>query len=258
VRIRCSWTLCATERPAARLRLFCFPHAGVGASAFRGWADTLGPDVEVHGIQLPGREARLREPCFASLPGAAKAVAAGIEGMLGGRFALFGHSMGALLAFEVARELARRGGEVPVRLLVSGRRAPHRPLHREPLAHLPHDAFVAAVRRRFDGIPRQVLDEPELLELLVPTLRADMTMIETYTFTEGPPLACPITAYGGDRDEEAPPDELGAWRVHTASSFDCRSFPGNHFFVQSERAALLADLAARLAAVDASAAEVRR
>jgi medium-chain acyl-[acyl-carrier-protein] hydrolase len=242
---RSIWTLCTAPRPTAALRLYCFPYAGVGASAYRTWAQNL-PDVEVQGIQLPGRETRLKEPCFTDLLVAAAAVARELMDALDRPFAFFGHSMGSLLAFEVVRELLRFGGPLPAHLVVSGRRAPHLPSKHEPFGRLPHEAFIDAIRCRFDGIPRPILDEPELLELLIPALRADMTMIEGYAYSQGAPLGCPITVYSGEEDSEALPGEMRTWRQHTASRFEERVFPGNHFFIQSARSAVLADLSARL------------
>jgi len=240
------WTLCMQERPRVELRLFCFPWAGVGAPAFRGWAELLPPSVEVHGIQLPGRGHRLQDPCFMRLLDAVPAVIAGLEGLLDKPFAFFGHSMGTLLAFEVSRELARRGQSLPVHLFASGRRAPHLPASREPIAHLERDRFIDQLGRRYGGIPRQVLVESELLDLLLPALRADMAMIEGYCFTEDVALACPITACSGEDDPEVSHAELREWSRHTTRRFEARLYPGSHFYLQSTPLALLADLSATL------------
>jgi medium-chain acyl-[acyl-carrier-protein] hydrolase len=188
----------------------------------------------------------LREAPFTRIPALVESAVAALQPHFDRPFALFGHSMGALVAFEVATALVARRGARPLHLFVSGHRAPHLPRRHPPLAHLPHDAFVAEVRSRYDGIPDEVFHMPELMELLVPTLRADMEAIEHYTHAESPPLACPITAYGGADDAQATEAEIAAWRQYTASRFRHQSFPGAHFFVQTCRASLAADIVSAL------------
>jgi medium-chain acyl-[acyl-carrier-protein] hydrolase len=144
--------------------------------------------------------------------------------------------MGGLLAFEVARALVARGGTPPVHLFVSGRRAPHLPSPHAPITHLDHDAFVEEVRWRYDGIPEEVFRNPDLMALLVPTLRADMMALEGYTHVAGAPLECPITAYGGSVDPEATESEIAAWAPYSRAAFRYRILPGNHFFIQTSRA----------------------
>jgi medium-chain acyl-[acyl-carrier-protein] hydrolase len=240
------WIVRPVERPHAALRLFCFSHAGVGASAYRDWARMVPQEVELFAVQLPGRESRLREQCVTTIADAVGGVLCAFESLLDRPFALFGHSLGALLAFETARQLAHDGGPKPLHLFASGRRAPHLPGRHAPIVPLDRHAFIEEITRRYEGIPPQVLREPELLDLMLPALRADMTMLETYTFADRPPLSCPITAYAGSDDHEVHREELLAWRVHTRSAFDYRIFPGSHFFIQSARAALVADVAAIL------------
>ena len=235
-------TFCPLERPHARLRLFCFPYAGVGASAYRTWAALVPETVEVRAVQLPGRESRLREACATAMPALVEDVTAGIQPLLDRPFALFGHSLGALLAFETARRLAGVPGAGPAHLFASGRRAPHLPARSRPIADLEPGAFLEEIRRRYDGVPRQILEEPDLLALLLPALRADITLIESYRYEAVAPLECPITVYGGVDDIEARHDELSAWRVHTRSSFALRMFPGSHFFIRSFGAAVTSDL----------------
>jgi medium-chain acyl-[acyl-carrier-protein] hydrolase len=243
------WVIRPIERPDATLRLFCLSHAGGGASAFRGWAEMVPQEVELLAVQLPGRESRLREPCVTRLADVVAGVLSGFERLLDRPFALFGHSLGALLAFETARRLIKDGGPAPLHLFVSGRRAPHLPRQHAPIAHLERDPFIEQVTRRYGGIPPQILQEPELLDLLLPALRGDMVLLEAYTYRTGSPLSCPITAYAGADDPEAGVDELTAWREHTVGAFNLRRFPGSHFFLQSSRGALLADVSATLMAL---------
>lgn len=241
------WLLRQKSDPNACLRLYCFPSAGMGASMYRTWAPEMPVGVEMYGVQPPGREGRLRDPAFTRMADLVDAATDALWSGLDRPFALFGHSLGALVAFEVARRLWRRGGPQPWHVIASGRRAPHLALRHPPMAHLDDTAFVAEVRRRYDGIPEEVLQHPDLMALLLPTLRADITAFEGYAYEPGEPLGCPITAYGGDDDFEARCDEVTAWRQHTRAGFRHRIFPGKHFFVQSARALVLRDLGETLA-----------
>jgi len=248
-------TFCPLERPNARLRLFCFPYAGAGASAYRSWAALVPETVEVRAVQLPGRESRLREACATTMPALVEDVTAGIQPLLDKPFALFGHSLGALLAFETARRLASVPGAGPAHLFASGRRAPHLPARSRPIADLEEGAFLDEIRKRYDGVPREVLEEPDLLALLLPALRADIASIESYRLEAAAPLECPITVYGGADDLEARDDELSAWRVHTRGAFGLRMFAGSHFFIRSSSAAVTADLSGVLRSIVAGRRE---
>lgn len=235
------WITCPRPAPRARLRLFCIAHAGGGASAFRGWADALPAEVEVCPVQPPGRENRIAEPTFDRLPPLVEALAEVMEPFLSLPFAVFGHSYGALVGFELARTLRARGRPGPAHLFASARRAPDLPARNPPIHHLPDDEFLAALRE-LGGLPAPLLEHQELLSLLLPTLRADMTIHETYAFAEQPPLECPITAYGGMTDPRAHREELQGWGRHTAGPFVLRMFPGGHFYLQEDRATVLRTL----------------
>lgn len=237
------WLSCRRPNSAAKLRLFCFAHAGIGASLFRLWSDELPASIEVQAVQLPGREARLREPLATALPALAEQVAEALLPVLTGPFAIFGHSLGALLGFEVARGLRRRGARPPVHLLVAARAAPQLPRD-QPLLHtLPSDKLVAEVVRRYDGIPAAVRQEPALLQLLLPVLRADLQLLETYEYAEGEPLECPLSVFGGQQDGTVQPAQLEGWRAQTSEAFRLRLLPGNHFFLNTSRTALLQGIA---------------
>jgi surfactin synthase thioesterase subunit len=216
-----------------RLRLFCIPYAGVGASVYRPWGRALPPDIEVCALQLPGREGRLRETPFRDLSALLDALVPAIRSWLDVPFAFFGHSMGALVAFEVVRRLRHEGLGESTALFVSGRRAPDLPKRHPPISHLPDREFVEEVVRRYDGIPKEVMAHQELLDLLVPGLKADLALLEAYTFRAGPPLDCALTAFGGRQDAEASDAELVAWRAQTRGPFTVRIFEGGHFFVQA-------------------------
>lgn len=239
------WFAYVLPRPQARLRLFCFPHAGGGASLFRGWQSGLPAAVEVLPVQPPGREARMLEKPFMDLGTLVSAVISTIRPYLGPRFAFFGHSMGARVAFEVARSLRRQGGPQPVGLFVSGDAAPHLPSSSAPIHALPKDEFIQELRR-LNGTPGAILDSPELSELLLPLLRADLTLVESYVYEPDAPLDCPISAFGGLQDPEAERSGLEAWRQQTRSSFSLHMFPGDHFFVINSKTAVLEALSQEL------------
>jgi medium-chain acyl-[acyl-carrier-protein] hydrolase len=235
-----SWIVRFRPDEAAGVRLFCFHHAGGGASAYRPWVDRLPPDLELCAVQLPGREGRLRERPFQRMAEMIPVVTRAIEPLLDRPFVLFGHSLGGMLAFETARELVRSGAPAPAHLFVSGRRAPTSPERDPRVSLLPDERLIEEVRRRWDGIPAAVLEEPELLELLLPTLRADLTLVESYLYGPGSALDCPLSCFGGMADPSTSPVELARWRDHTSGPFSLRMFSGAHFFVQSAREQVLA------------------
>ncbi len=247
------WVLRSRRPLPGRLRLFCLPYAGGAASAYRTWEDGLPADVEVSPVQLPGRGARFREPSCRHLGDLVPALADGVAPLLDRPFALFGHSMGAVVAFELVRELRRRGAPAPVLLAVSGRQAPRRPEPEPPFSHLPDAEFLEELRRRYDGIPPEVLAERELLQLLLPTLRADVEALEGYVYAVDAPLACPISCFGGEDDRVTVAD-LEAWCDETSAPVNVRRFRGGHFFVETARGEVLGALAQDLAPWSAGSA----
>ena len=229
------------SRAEPSLRLFCFPSAGGGPSMFREWAGELPGAIQVCAIQLPGREARWMEPPLTRLATVVEVLVESLRPHLVGPFAFFGHSMGALVAFEVARQLRRQNQPGLRHLFVSGARAPQRPDPFPRIHHLPEAVFVEELRR-LEGTPTEVLENAELMRLVVPTLRADLAICETYTHSTEPPLDCPISAYGGAHDRRVSFEDIVAWRVQTRNSFRVRMFPGNHFFLFRARRLLLRTL----------------
>jgi medium-chain acyl-[acyl-carrier-protein] hydrolase len=229
------------RRPLAapRLRLFALPFAGGGASLFRLWPDELTSDVELCAIQLPGRETRFREPGFVRMRELIPHLAHAIEPLLDRPFAVFGHSMGALIALELVRELRRRGNRMPDALMVAGHAAPQLP-RRGPALHALSDAEFRAELRRLGGTPAAVLENDELLEVFLPTLRADFALSETYECADEPALDVPVVVFGGTNDPRATREELDAWQSHTSGLFHVEMFDGDHFFITSHRIELLA------------------
>jgi medium-chain acyl-[acyl-carrier-protein] hydrolase len=239
------WVTYPRANPGAEIRLFCLPHAGGGASAYSMWLSALPSFVELCPIQMPGRETRIREPLFTSLPPLVSAIAESLFPHLDKPFALFGHSMGAKLAFELTRLLRREHGPKPLHLFVSGHGAPQILSTEPPIHTLPDDEFIREVQR-YEGMPQEILESAELMRYILPILRADFSINETYVYTDEPPLSSPITAYGGLRDEGAPRADIEAWREQTTSSFEFRMFPGGHFFLQTESRLVLRELSYRL------------
>lgn len=241
------WVLCPKPNPQATIRLFCFPFAGVGPSVYRPWLAALPGHVEARLVQLPGREARWREKPLQRLTDVADELTAALQPHLQqAPFAFYGHSLGSLISFEVTRRLRAAGGPMPVHLFLGAHRAAHLPNPHPEIRHLGDDDFVTELRRRYDGIPQAVLDNPELLELMLPCLRADFNVYETYQYASQAPLDCPISAFGGDGDTFVRTPEVAAWREQTTGRFRMRVVPGNHFFVQTQRDFVLSAVAADL------------
>ena len=192
------------------------------------------PDIEVCAIQLPGREDRLAETPFANLPSLIDVLAEVLYPHLDLPFAFFGHSLGSLISFELTRRLRRQTAPSPMHLFVSGCRAPQIPDPDPPIHQLPDAEFIEELGR-FNGTPQAVLENPELMEVFLPVLRADMRLNETYVYDHEAPLDCPITAFGGLEDEEVSHKELAAWHDQTRSKFNIHMFQGDHFFLSGKR-----------------------
>ena len=240
-----SWIACRKPNPQARLRLFCFPYAGTGASIFRTWSDDLPADVEVCPIQFPGRGTRLMETPFTQLSPLIEALAQALGPLLDKPFAFFGHSLGALVGFELTRQLRRQSGVQPVRLFVSADRAPQIPHRDRPIHALPEGEFLHELRR-LNGIPGKVLEDEELRQIMLPVLRADLAVYETYVYSTEPPLNCPISTFGGLQDHRVSRGDLEAWRDQTSGSFSLRMFPGDHFFLNTAQPLILQVLSQEL------------
>ena len=229
--------LCRKPIPRAPLRLFCFPYAGGGTMIYQKWTTAFQGFAEVFTAQLAGRERRLHETPFTRLADSIEDIFHPIIPLLNKPFVFFGHSMGALMSFELGRKLAREQGVEPLHLFVSGREAPQCERKEPYTFDLSEEEFVEDVRR-LNGTPREILDNAELRQLLLPILRADFAVSQTYEYIPGPPLSCPLTVFGGLQDEVSRA-ELEGWREHTTSSFKLRMFPGDHFFVNTAQAMLL-------------------
>ncbi|MGA5301851.1 thioesterase II family protein [Nucisporomicrobium flavum] len=238
------WLWARRPRPAAEARLVCLPYAGGAAAAYRAWHQLAPGHVEVCPVELPGRGLRMGEEPYRRLPPLVEGLADALDPLLDRPFALFGHSMGGLIAFELARLLRRRGRPEPSHLFVSASPAPDRP--REPTVHDAPDAELKARLQAFNGTPAEVLDNEELMELALPVIRADFAVLETYEFAEEPPLDTPLTVFGGVDDRTVRPDDLVGWREH-ATTVDLRMLPGDHFFIDELAPELIGMITTRIA-----------
>jgi surfactin synthase thioesterase subunit len=222
------------EDSGAACQLFCFAHAGGGPSFFRSWRAALAPEAAVRPIMLPGRESRLDEPPFRRISGLVESLCEALEPCLEQPYAFFGHSLGAVVAYEVARRLSVPSRLGPSCLIVSGRRAPGLPSDQRRLSELPDDEFLTDVAQ-LNGIPPEILSEPDLLNMLLPVLRADYELAETYQPLPGDRLDCPVTAYLSTSDPEADYASVLAWREVTTGQFSMRVFRGDHFYLKGDR-----------------------
>jgi pyochelin biosynthesis protein PchC len=223
--------------PDAGVRLVCFPHAGGSASGYFGMAKSFASDVEVLAVQYPGRQDRRRENCVESIPEMAERALAALTGWMDRPTAFFGHSMGAVVAFEVARLMQTRSGDTPAHLFVSGRRAPSR--FREGKIHLYDDVALTEELRRAGGTDARFLNDPELRDSILPVVRSDYGAVERYRYAAGSPLSCPITALVGDSDSQTTIDEASAWSEQSTGEFRLRVFTGGHFYLDRQLTAVV-------------------
>ncbi len=214
----------APAQPAGHLLLF--PFAGGGAGVYRAWPEAL-PGWHVHPVALPGREARMREPALTRLDALLDALAPAVAA-LSGPIALFGHSLGALVAYTLARRLHAEGRR-PVHLLVSARRAPAEPPPHGPLFALPEAALIDALERLYGPFPAVLKERPAVLRMFLPTLRADLQLLDTATVPADRALACPVTAFAAADDHAVPPATMARWAEVTEGSFALHTLPGGHF-----------------------------
>jgi surfactin synthase thioesterase subunit len=241
-----SWLRSLRRVRNPRLRLVCFPHAGGAASFFRAWPQWLAADIEVLAVCYPGREDRISESCANGMAELADPVANVVAPLLTVPTAFFGHSMGASVAYEVARRLTDSGRPGPAMLLVSGRAAPHR-LRPSALGSEPDDVLLSDVRRR-GGPLAAALDLPDLLDIVLPSIRADYRLVDSYapeaTLHQ---LPVPLTAYYGEDDVDNPAASVLAWADVSPGRFTSRAFPGGHFFLVPHAADVVGDVNTRLA-----------
>lgn len=216
----------------ASVRLFCFPYAGGNESAYRHWQQKLRESIEVLPVQLPGRGSRIKEPPYSELRPLVHAASEALAAEMEKPFAFFGHSMGALVAFELARDLLKQHGIQPVHLFISAKCAP-RQRPEDPATGQLSDAELIEILARYEGTPRELSNDAELMRLVLPVIRADMALCNSYIYEPGPSLECPITVFGGLEDHVSSRACMESWQEHTKGPFTLRMLPGGHFFINT-------------------------
>ena len=244
-RTRSRWLVRSGEKPKANIRLFCFPYAGGSTNIYRSWQGLLPETIDVAPVLLPGRGECLSEAPFVRLSEIVEVAAHELAPYFEEPFAFFGHSMGALIGQELTRWLRRNNRMMPAHLFVSARRAPQMPELIEPTYDLPEPEFIERLRQ-LNGTPQEVLGHPELMQLMIPLLRADFAVCETYRHKPEPPLDCPITVFGGVGDVEVPAAHLSPWRELTSAAYQLHLFPGDHFFIHTAQAEITRTIAKEL------------
>jgi len=245
------WYVCPQTDPEARARLFLFPYAGGGPSVYTKWMHRLPGHLESFIAHYPGRGSRYREPAIRQLSVLVESLYCAIQPLLDKPFAFFGHSLGGLIAFELARHLRRNQRPQPAVLFVSAAGAPHLPDDHQAIHALPDDEFLDSVRQ-LNGIPAELLGEPEALQLLLPALRADLEALECYRYApDQAPLDVPLIVFGGLADPRVDRERLKGWALHTNLRFKLRYFPGDHFFIRTAGEAVLDAISAELTAAHA-------
>lgn len=240
------WTPILRQHDNPAVRLLCFPYAGAGPVVFRPWVQALPAGAELRVAQLPGRSVRLREPHITQMRCLIDALEPVLAPLFDRPVVLFGHSLGSLVAFEVARRFQARGTP-PAHLFVAANVAPQFPDPNPRIHQLPPDQFLSELRA-LNGMPPAVLACAELLEIMLPVVRSDFTLLETYEYESGPPLSCPLTIFGGTADPRTNHAGLAAWREQTSAVFEQVTVPGDHFFLDSARSQVLEVICRALAA----------
>lgn len=229
--VRSPWLPFGTGEDAD-MRLLCLPHAGAGAAAYRAWGRGMPSHIAVCPVQPPGRERRQSERPLASVEPIVERLTPEVLDGVKPPFAFFGHSAGAVVAFELARELRRRGGPEPVHLFLAGRPAAHLPVPQTGIGDLPPEEFAAALRR-LGGTPEEVLADLDVLRLMQPLMAADFSVNEGYRYRAEPALDVPITVFAATGDPGADPERMEPWRLHTTREFMLHTLDGDHFAVFS-------------------------
>lgn len=226
------WFVTFNKQKSPILRLFCFHYAGGSASIFRQWSKDIIKEVEVVAIQLPGREERFDEPQLSNICEVIDNLCLNFADYTNKPFIFFGHSIGAMIAFEFTRALRKHSMLQPKHLIISGAKAPQVPITKSPIHSLPTVKFIEELKK-YNGTPDHIINDEEMMSIFIPTLRADFCVAETYKYIGEEPFNHPITAFGGLNDDTFDSQNLQKWQTQTTSSFESYFFPGDHFFINS-------------------------
>lgn len=226
------WFTQFTKKSNCRLRLFCFPFAGGSSSVYRDWADQLPDHIDLRVADLPGRGVRFSEPLIHDMEELVEQLADDFSSYQDTPFVFFGHSIGSLVSFNLARALRKRGMPMPEAMLVSGKKPPHFPAAQK--LHKLSDGPLTEALQNYNGTPEVVIGNPELMSIFLPIMRADFSLDENFQYVPEPGFDFPIYAFGGTDDSAVPPDALVEWQNHTVSHFDAKLFPGGHFYLHDD------------------------
>jgi len=232
------WITNYKYNPYSKVRLFCFPYAGAGASIFRTWADLLPKEIEVCPVQFPGRENRFLEEPFTNLNNLIDELINHLIPFFDKPFVFYGHSLGSLVAFTLANKLKEENLALPILLFLSGKDSPQAVKKNKNLYKLPQGELLEELGR-LNGTPNEILNNIEMMELLLPLIRADFSMHDTYVYKPSSPLSIPISVFGGIDDHDTSYENLLKWKELTNKEFSIRMLPGDHFFLESEREKLI-------------------
>lgn len=239
------WVTCPQPNPQAKLRLFCLPYAGGNAMVFRTWANHLPSTIEVCPLELPGRGRQMTLPPHTQMQPLVREIAENINPYLDKPFAIFGHSMGGLVSFELTRLLKSNYNLTPLHLFISARNAPQVPPTRRPIYNLPDAEFWQEILK-YNGTPDNLMENKDIIELFLPIIRADFTVLDTYIYSPQPAFDFPLTVFAGLEDKSFANYELEAWQEHTTADFCLQMFQGDHFFLRSHEKLLLKTIAEKL------------
>lgn len=227
-----AWIVRRSPRPGAAMRLFCFPHAGAGSVIYHDWHSAFGDNVEVCAIEPPGRLARRKEPLRTDVHAFTRDLLVALAPWLDRPFALFGYSLGALMAFECARALRRIGRE-PSSLMFAAAKAPHLPRRHAPISGETKRVLTAEIERRYGAFDPVLASDPELFDMVLEIMRGDLRMMEDYRYGDEQPFSCPVLVAGGMDDASVTRAEIDAWEMHTSGPFRAAFLPGQHFFLRT-------------------------
>jgi len=229
-----------------RVRLYCFPYAGGSGAVFSGWGERLKPEVEVWAAQPRGRGMRFRETPFDTVDAMVAEYLEALRASMDLPYAFYGHSLGGLVALELTQRLTAEGFRAPEHLFVGASPPPHLGLLHEEIGHLPDEGFVEAIQQRYGGIPSEVLQEPELMALFLPALKADFAAYERFRFGKTRPVDCPLTVFAGAADAMLAEHVMDEWERHTTGAFEKLNVAGDHFFLTASGDRVLARIRAKL------------